>query len=265
MGYFTYCRVVDNQAARPDAVISATNQNTNYPDDNLTELPISKFWRTNDRVVTAQTIQINLGAAREIDLVALVNHNFSFTSSVVLRAGSSASPDGSQFTRTIPTRELDMFLILPTVQNFQYWSVQINDTNNRDGFLSAGYLILGRRITFDFGFNFNWKYIDNFYNLRHETEFGAIHSFWLYERVMLELQFEHLLDTQARAYREFFRSVGRGDQPFFLIPDADKQDGHFGRLESKLERTVGHAFRQRLPVRFTEDSRGKTASGTVSS
>ena len=150
-----------------------------------------------------------------------------------------------------------MFVVLDTVVQFQYWTIEISDPDNLNGFLQAGYLMLGAKQTFDFGFNYGWDYIDEFYNLRYESELGAIDAFPLFDRVVISLRFDNLTEEQGRAYRFFFRSVSRGQRTFFFLPEVDGVDGHFGRVDPKLTRKIGFAKRAGLGFVFTEDSRGK--------
>lgn len=260
MGFFTYCRVQDNAAAAEDVSISSSGTDSKYPASNLKVLPISKPWRSSEiNGLHDRDILLDLKVGRSINFFALVNHNLRSGAEVTLRGGGSPSLVAPGPLHHIPYRELDMFSILPQLEGHRYWRISIQEPDRT--LFQVGYVILGEASTFDFGFNFGWKYIDNFYNLEHETELGAIHSYGLYDRVRMELLFQHLSDSQGRRYRSFFRSVGRGRLPFFLVPDRDAQDGHFGRLGNELNRTIGFAYRQQLPVRFTEESRGFTVSG----
>ena len=74
MGFFTYLRSADNEAAAEATTLTVSNEDPDYPAENLSELPISKPWRTQDSRVSSQSISVDLDAAEPVDLVSLVNH-----------------------------------------------------------------------------------------------------------------------------------------------------------------------------------------------
>ncbi|MGH9341985.1 MAG: hypothetical protein ACRD1R_20965, partial [Acidobacteriota bacterium] len=115
MGFFAYLTHNDNDLAA--GTITASSEDASYPKVNLTALPISKPFRfTGD---TSENLQIDLGAAKNIDLVALINHNLTSAATITVNGGSAANPGGTEFQTTISYREFDAFKLLAAAQTWR--------------------------------------------------------------------------------------------------------------------------------------------------
>ena len=255
MGFFTYLKHSDNNIL--DALIIGATENANFPANNLKALPISKPYRSTDGSITGQKIRIDYPFSKNTDQVALINHNLSPTATITLNGGTTPDPDGGEFTTPITWRETNAFINLSATQTFENWAILIEDESNTFGFINAGYIGMGMKTTFDFGFNFGWQFSDRVVNIELETEFGAKDIAAMYRRVILSLIFEHLTETQGTTLRDFYLDLQRNSTPFFLVPDVSVNDGYFGRITNELKRTISTGKRVRAPIVFQGDSLGK--------
>ena len=258
MGFFTYLKHTDNNIL--DAVIVGASENVNFPASNARVLPVSKPYRSADGGTTSQKIRVDFATAKSTDQVALINHNLTSAATITLNGGTTPDPDGGEFTTSLTWREFTIFKNLSATQTFKHWAILIEDSTNLDGFIQVGYILMGLKTTFGFGFNFGWSFIDEIVNVELETEFGAPEIASLFRRVKLRLQFEHLSEAQGNTVRALYTSLNKNVNPFFLIPDLAVADGFFGRFTSRFERIIGLTRRVAVPLDFTEDSLGKSTS-----
>lgn len=256
MGFFTYLKHDDNNVL--DALIVGASEDTSFPASNAKILPVSKPYRSVDGQTTSQKIRIDYATAKSTDQVSLINHNLTSAATITLNGGTTPDPDGGEFTTTITWREFTAFKNLASTQTFKHWAILIEDVTNQDGFIQVGYILMGLKTTFTFGFNYGWTFADEIVNVELETEFGAPDISALFRRVKLKLVFQHLTEAEGNTVRDFYTGLTKNFVPFFLIPDVAINDGFFGRFTSKLNRIIGFGKRVQVPLDFTEDSIGKT-------
>ena len=122
---------------------------------NLQKIELSSVYRSS----LVCEISIDMGAATEIDFIALVGHNGQ--GSVTIKAGAtSAVSDYTSgaldlITGTDYGLEKNIFAAQITAQTYRYWKLEIDDTGNADGFFQAGRLYLSKsfqpQINADYG------------------------------------------------------------------------------------------------------------------
>lgn len=250
MGNLTFLANSDNKLV--GSTITPSSAASAYPVANLTALPISKPFRfTGD---TSENLQIDLGSALPIELIALVNHNLTNAATITVNGGSSANPDGSQFTTTVTWRERDAFKLLSSPQTWRYWKIIIADSANPDTFIELGFAMLGDSTTLGFNFRYGGQLIDEQINLEVETEFGSPQVVELYDRIRLVLPFTNLPAADATTLRTLYRTLKRNLIPLFLIPDSAVNDGYFGRWVSHFERQ--DEFLRSVTMEFLQDGEG---------
>ncbi len=258
MGFFTYVKHVDNNVL--DALVVGASENSLFPASNLIVLPVSKPYRSADGGTTSQKIRIDFPTSKSTDQVALINHNLTNAATITLNGGTTPDPDGGEFTVAMTWREFTIFENLDSTKTFKHWAILIEDPTNLDGFIQAGYVSMGVKTTFGFGFNFGWRFIDEVVNVELQTEFGSPDVSALFRRVKLRLQFQHLTEAQGNTVRDLYTSLQKNVDPFFLVPDLDVNDGYLGRFTSPFQRTITIGSRAAVPLEFTEDSLGKSTA-----
>ena len=110
-------------------------------------LPLARVWRSaaND---TDTRLSVDFGSARAVDLCALVNHNLSASAELTLRGGDDAETTTNavrrRWTAAGHGHRRNTWFRLDSPVTRRYWQLRLNDAANADGFLQAGYLMLGR-------------------------------------------------------------------------------------------------------------------------
>lgn len=84
------------------------------------------------------TINVDLGAAVEIDSMVLYDHNLSATATIIL-----IGADPPLFSEAVVwnDKKIIHYLSVPTTK--RYWQLQITDAGNPDGYIEIGELYLG--------------------------------------------------------------------------------------------------------------------------
>ena len=111
---------------------------------NLQKRELSSIYRTS----LVSEINIDMGAATEIDFIALVGHNGQGT--VTIKAGTTAAVSDytsgalDLITGTDYGLDKNMFAAKITAQTYRYWKLEIDDTGNADGYFQAGRMYLSK-------------------------------------------------------------------------------------------------------------------------
>lgn len=251
MGNFTYLRHDQNDYV--SAVLTVSSENVTYPKANSQALPISKPFRFTG--CTSENIQIDLGSAKSIDLFALVNHNLTSAATITVNGGSSANPDGSQYTTTITWRQYDAFKYLASVQTWRYWKLIFANSTNPDGYVQLGYVMLGNATEFTFNFQYGWQFEDRYENQDLMSEFGVPFVAELYYQKRFALRFGPLSAANMDILRTLYTGAKRNLNPTFWIPDSAVNDGYLVRFENQLARLMD--FYHSADLEMIEESRGK--------
>lgn len=252
MGNLTYLADTDNVAKA--ATITASTADANYPVANVKALPVSKPFRFTGK--TSENLQIDLGSAKPVDCIALLNHNMVSGAVVTINAGNSANPDGSTYQTTMTWRQYDSFKILPNYVTYRYWKIICANVGCPDSYIQIGYLMMGDSSTLSFNFAPGWMLTDEHYNLTLETEFGTSHVAELFSRVRLNLPFQSLAESDASLLRTFQRTVKRNLTPVLIVPDNLGTEAWFCRSVQNLETRT--EFYRNLEFEFLEESRGNS-------
>jgi hypothetical protein len=258
MGLFTYLRLAD--AYTPTATIAAVSEQAAYPDDNLKIEPVSKTWRTAATQVSNQNVAVDLGSAKSVSIAALVNHNLTSAATITLNGGSSANPDGSQFTTTITWARRNAWKILTAAETWRYWLFIIDDPANPDTYIEVGLALLGSKITLDRAFDFGWSKRRETVNQALSTEYGVtVAGQNIYQRTRLALSFKAITAGQRDALDDFLLGLERERRGLLFIPVPTETEAFYGRLvtDFALVRTEG-GVTEVADLELLEDSPGRS-------
>lgn len=89
-------------------------------------------------------IEIDLGAAYEIDFVALLNHNIETGSTVKATGADDSAFSVNVVNDTITWNADDLYFFFSAARTKRYWRIHIEDINNADGYIQIGTIILGK-------------------------------------------------------------------------------------------------------------------------
>lgn len=238
------------------STVAATDTNASYPIANIYHPRLSKVWRSNGDL-TDVDITIDLGVARNVNLVGLANHNFSSGVSLAIAAGTTSGV--SDFSDTITYREGSAYKILSSTQNYRYWRIRINDSANADGFLEAGYLLLGLTVTPNKGLSF-----DPGIGLGHrarvnsvQSEFGSYYVDFLNEIKTVSLRFASLNASDRLGILDFLLPLREETNTLFLIPDSTLYDGWYVRQTGTPQEQRNSIVADFSMLTFQEEGSGK--------
>ena len=202
------------------------------------------MWHSEEGDVSGVELDFTLGAAQAIDTVAITGHNFSSGAQVLVKAGSSADPDGSEFETEIDYQEDQQTLMKKFAeQTYQYWRLEITDVANQFGYLQLAYVLGGVLEELHY-FQFGWKRTRTTYSRSSRTKFGVpmIQS-PLSQSKGIAVEWEPMDDTERDTIDVFLRSLHKETVPLLVVPDSDKVEAFVGRLATDYE------VEQHYPIR----------------
>jgi len=154
--------------AQPYSITAtATSAATSMPASNLNKVQPSDVWRSTS--ITGQVIEIDLGSAKAVDLVALMFTNLTSAATWRVQAGTTTGVsdyDGGTVTAWAgATQNVDRphaMLFMSSVQTYRYWKITLTDAANPASYFEAGRLILANAIqlTRNYAFGAGRGYID---------------------------------------------------------------------------------------------------------
>jgi len=137
-------------------ILSGGLWSTALPLSNLKDRLIAKVARSANALATSTQWVEDLGSAREVGIVALLNHNISLAGTVRVRGYSNSGltalvhDTGTLYAwpQTFAAKDVgehpsNWILPLPTTVSARYWKVEIVDTTNVTGCVQAGRSWLG--------------------------------------------------------------------------------------------------------------------------
>lgn len=235
--------------------VAATESHSVYPITNIKHQRLSKVWRTITDL-TAVDITIDLGVARDVNIVGLVNHNFSAGVTLAIAAGTTSAV--SNFSDTITYRAGAAYKVLSATQTYRYWRIRITDSGNTDGFLEAGYLLLGllesppKEIAFSPGLQ-----IEHISDVNTVTsEGGAFFADHITDLKRITVNFRNLERAEREDLLSFGQALREETNPLFLIPDDAEYDGWYVRLITSIQEQTS-MYSSFNALTFQEEPGGK--------
>jgi hypothetical protein len=152
------------------STLTVDSESSTLPKENLQNLQIVRIFRTG--AVTSLQIDVDFGSSKLVDLMSIINHNFTISASIRWRLSNASdfssslydsgtvdvwpaiedfgsSPWGIFTWGSKPTQEqadlytANVFAILSSATVARYMRIEISDSTNTDGYLQAGRLIAG--------------------------------------------------------------------------------------------------------------------------
>jgi len=154
-----------------DGTLAGGSWETALPVTNLQDERVAKVARSSDATTASTVIDVDLGSAQPIFVLALVGHNLSDSADIQVRGDDSTafgSPDyntGTVGAIVTAAQALDWGDLTRTwvhvcsaVATARYWRVNIYDTGNSDGYVQAGRVVIAQgwqpTINMDYGAQF---------------------------------------------------------------------------------------------------------------
>jgi hypothetical protein len=136
------------------ATVAGGSWNASYPLANVKDSRLALAARTTGITTASTLMTVDLGSAKQIRVVGIVNHNLTLLATVVVEGSTSSSfsPVGvtSGSVRAYPVGAVaaDMGYPRPTLGvavngTYRYWRISISDLTNTAGYISIGRIFIG--------------------------------------------------------------------------------------------------------------------------
>ncbi len=129
--------------------LTESQEDANYPVENTQDVRLAKVWRTQTTAAAQIVLDAGTGATITCDVVAVIKHNFSSSSTIAIRGNETDSNWGSSsLLRSVVYREGIMVKYFAS-EAFRFWRFDFTDTTNPDGYYEIGRLFLGTYLQVD--------------------------------------------------------------------------------------------------------------------
>lgn len=126
------------------AGLSGGSWHASYPLTNLQTRNLGEKARTTNALAASSVLNLDLGSAQTIGVVALVAHNLSAAATVRIQGSSAADQSVALYDSTaLVYSGSDYAMALPTPVAARYWRISISDTSNPAGYVQMGRVFCG--------------------------------------------------------------------------------------------------------------------------
>jgi hypothetical protein len=213
--------------------ITSSTADPAYPAGNLADGMAGRPFRFT--VTTGGDIEVNFGAAKNFDTVALLGHNFqSLTGSV--KAGNTANP--STVVAALTYRAPNLWADCGN-QNAQFVHISVSDANTEAS--AIGELIIGKRVALPRPPKWGVVKQREERDILNETVRGVIHANHLFGREYREPSFR-FPESEYEAFKALHTAAGGRVLPFLWLPNpASSPEAYFMRKEADFRPLAAEA------------------------
>ena len=260
MAYCAWLAHLDNYLIEAyNAVPQRVNSSENVAEiGNLIDPNLVVEWQSDD-AGDAVLIDIDLGTNRQVDVVAIVRHNFRSTASVLIQASPNGDTSLGSLSAAMTWREFLMFKFFSTALNYRYWRITISDIGNPEGYIEASYLFIGKltRPT-TFSYLYGAQRTTDLMNLEAQSVYGVRFAERKFARETFQLDFGPVINlTEVDLLQDLYENVFGNKYPLLFILDTSVNDAYYVRISNSLEqkRHVQQSTQQRYTkLELIEDS-----------
>ena len=109
-----------------------------------TQSGAATYTSASRRIHTEEYIDLDAGAAAEVDCVALLRHNLTATATITLFGADDAAFATGLTTDALSYNEANGIWILPTARTKRYFRLHVVNKQNSNSYLEAGTVVLGK-------------------------------------------------------------------------------------------------------------------------
>ena len=208
--------------------INPDSENSDFPKENLIELPLSKKFRSLAASPSNFDLDFDFAAAQAIDTVAVVAHNLSAAGTIQLRSGNGNTNRGNLKRNRYESRV--SFLYLNNSVSSTHFRLRFNDSNI--DFAQVGYVLMGVSTELPYQWE-NPKKIERIKRQRFiESELGdPIIGDTVFDSARITLEFNNLVEDEADTVESFLNGLDLQRFPVLLSPEGtDSPEVFFCRL-----------------------------------
>lgn len=112
---------------------------------------VEQYWRSETGELSATLVcDTELTQGVYLDTLAILNHNFSGSASIILQGSNDPSFGTIPVSITLNYEPVNMYYIAPELPliSYRYWRLNINDAGSADNFLRIGTIVFGSAVIF---------------------------------------------------------------------------------------------------------------------
>lgn len=218
------------------SMITVDSENSVYPKSNLLDEKAAKRFLSTS--TTTLTIDIDLGSSQAFDHVFLVNHNFTSSVSISIKADDS-SPATTEIA-TPAYRQYDIKAKFTAVTK-RYIRIVITDTNSE--VLQFGNLFIKTPTAFPRRYGWNENKGLQRGQIHLVTNRGVDYIYNLYGLEVRRYEFTPLTESEASQFKTLESTIRTKTTPFLFIPDLNEVEFYYMRkMNQHEERGRGDMF-----------------------
>lgn len=238
------------------ATITPSTEDAAYPATNLYDKQAARVFRATSG--SALTILLDFLGSVSADTIAIINHNFSQSVTLSLRAAGTSPP--STVVATPTYREHDLWKSF-TLTSARYWLLTIGDSNPDD--IEIGQLLLGTRTALPRARRIAESYSParKRATISGETYAGVFWNYHLFQRQHFNPSFRVGSASELASLQALDQAVYGNLWPFVYIPDITGAACYYVRKEQDFEpveigRVAGLELVHDYQMTLVEESRG---------
>lgn len=201
---------------------------------------------------TSGTLTVNLGSAKSLDTIALIQHNLpaGTTITVAVDGGGAASMTWAVTNCYVRITPVSGTSIVITISS----SVTVEICE----------LVIGLSTVLLEQFRFGGAGGADYTNFFHETELGAIDAYEGFHRRVYSLPLTNVLETTRAQVDTLYSTLMGNLTPFLLIPDVGVAQCLWGRLDGRYSHSAvnksGSVLVYNTQINFAEEAAGLRVS-----
>lgn len=128
---------------RDGEIIACSSEHAQHPSENTQDDSPQQYWRSLDASGTI-TIDIDLGIAREYDMISLRSHNLSSSATIQVIGADDDTFTTNPVTDALTHNSDNLTGILAAARTKRYVRISLADSTNGAGYLKVGTIVLGK-------------------------------------------------------------------------------------------------------------------------
>ena len=174
------------------------------------------------------TFTIDLGAAKEIKVMVLQDHNFTSAATLLLEGDDAATFDSdggsAQFSEAFVWNSEKIIHYLSTATTKRHWRISVTDAANTDSYIEVGEIYLGSYMELSKNYAKGFSQETEFLRKTNVTPFGVARDRFYNFQKTFEFPFELMLSTDITSLKALAASLGSREtgafKPFWFNDDS---------------------------------------------
>lgn len=133
---------------RDGEIIAVSSENAQFPAENTQDDSPSLYWRSA-ACASEVTLDVDLGEAKEYDVISIRGHNFTSGATIVLKGADDDAFTTNVVTDTLTHNGNNLTQVLGTARTKRYVRLSVTDPSNPAGFVQVGTIVLGKGSSLD--------------------------------------------------------------------------------------------------------------------